>query len=259
MSKITQTYDSLKKTMDSDIECLNELEKLNDRKEILQLIIKLKDNNKKTRENIILVKSLTEKQIKKLNSNIKTLELRVELLELKNKELKSDNTKLHNENKKLIDELDKRQFIQGLSDIYRNYDISISNMLDECVEVLPKSLRLDLNSIIGSYIIHSRYKERKNVYIYVQEFREIILPNIERWYLDYGYGKWNWEFFVWFHQINSERNGFSYDKKETINYKQILIEFKKNFEIEHLVNSIPKLNKFKSYLIEYIDSEIQTE
>jgi hypothetical protein len=132
-------------------------------------------------------------------------------------------------------------------------------MLDYYIKDLPKKLRLDLNSIISTYLDHLRYIERKNVYDYIQEFREIILPNIEKWYKDYGYGNWNWEFFVWFMDINNERNKISHLFYEKDNYKQILIDFKHKFNDEDLIKTIPKFNKFKSYIIEFIDSETQTE
>jgi TolA-binding protein len=118
---ISETFETLIKLTESNNQYLNEIEK-SDRKNIDQSLIKLNDNNKKIRDNVILVKTLTEKQIKKLNSKIKTLELRIKILELENKEFKADNNKIHDQNKILIDDFNRKKFIQGLSDIYREYN-----------------------------------------------------------------------------------------------------------------------------------------
>ncbi|AYV79665.1 MAG: hypothetical protein Faunusvirus35_4 [Faunusvirus sp.] len=163
--------------------------------------------------------------------------------------------KLNTVNKVLLFDKMQRDFVQGLSDIYREYNNSIEEMLEERVEQMPIYLRLDLNSIISAYNEYSKnVNSKKN---YVQELKEIILPNIQQWYSDSNYGKWDWDFFVWFHRLNGQRNGFShlFYGKEDPQYKQKLTELSGNFDNEELVQSIHKLNDYKSYLIEFIKDE----
>lgn len=203
---------------------------------------------------MIVLKFLTEEQNEKLNTKIHIFEKRIQTLEI-------DNDELNNENKKLVDNKNRQDFIQGLSDIYREYNNFIKEMLKSCVYSLPKNLRLDLNSIIIAYNDHNEFIDKKDVQNYIQEFREFILPNINKWYYEYSGGKWNWDFFIWMYELNDSRNNGSHifykeKKKNKKLYKEKLTHIYNQFTNEKLINTIDDFKTFEPYLTEFIEYEL---
>lgn len=180
-----------------------------------------------------------------MNSNLENKKLNKQILELKEKSL--------------LLEKGQREIYQGLSDIYREYNKYVGEMLDNYIHVLPKSLRLDLNSIIPTYLDHKRYIERKEVYEYIQELRDLILPNIENWYFNYFNDTWNWEFFIWLYEMSNTRNIIShlfYDNTNKESYKQNLKSFQDKLKNENLCKTINNLDKYKKYINDFIYCEI---
>lgn len=197
--------------------------------------------------------------------SVEMKELEIALIEY-NTELRAKINKLENEtkelkgeNKVLKDDKQQLEIYYGLSDIYREYNYYIKEMLDKYVIDLPKELRLDLNSIIPAYKDYLRYIERKSVPLYVQELKDIILNNIQKWYYEYINDEWNWEFFIWLHDISSERNSISHlfhNKTDKETYKDNLKKFEIKINNKEVSKSIYKLDTYKDYIIEFIEYEL---
>jgi uncharacterized coiled-coil protein SlyX len=221
MTQIAETYDTLIHNINVNVNDLKTIEyKISfnniDRREFRQLIGKIKDNNEKFRDNIIVLKYLTEKQTKELNEKIRELEQDVENLENQNKtfteridklekdniELKKDNIELKKDNIELKNTLHSDQMKKidkeltddiriSLSDIYYNKNQEISNMFKLMIlnnEYKKNNIiHIDtLNKIINTYKDWLKFKEHKNVdsMTNIQQFKTIVIPNLKKWNLD---------------------------------------------------------------------------
>lgn len=253
MTQIADTYDILIHNINTNAEDLKTIEykiSLNnvDRKEFKQLIGKIKDNNEKFRDNIIVLKYLTEKQTKELNEKIRELEQDVENLEFENKklsdridklekdniELKKDNIELKNilqsnQLKKINKELTDNVRI-SLSDIYYNKNYEISNMFKLMIlnnEYKKAEINYidNLNKIINTYKDWLKFKEHKNVdsMINIKQFKTIIIPNIEKWNL-------NLDIYLCLNRIYKIRNKIYHKTPSVI--KQILNNVSNMSEIQ---------------------------
>lgn len=251
---IKNAFDYLDKTFEKNTEALNSKVKSNS-KDINKSIDELVNINNNIKIGINKLRFIFELD----NKNTKELRIQINELTLKNDELKIRVYKLETENKELELEKEKRKIIMGLSDIYRKYSENIIEqiLLNNITDYDSiKNISLDFNGIVSAYNAHIRSVEGKKVFPYIQQFRTVILPNIENWAKEFRI-EWNWDFCVWFYDINNKRNSLShlFYKEKGDDYKKILTDFSLDLKNEQLTDLIPDFKKYKKNILKFIDYE----
>src|SRR5271156_4836750 len=89
-----------------------------------------------------------------------------------------------------------------LSEIYNEENIRIEMILRSDYFKNYKINKVDnLNQIIGIYKVYKQWEKHSNPPLNVKQFVNVILPNIKTWVPE-----WNWDYFVYLHNINNEIN-----------------------------------------------------